>query len=170
MLPKLLKCFQQEETKHGLKFSFAQLPHFADDCLTCLQYDLTLSTIIFNTFVWCQIFNQYTCRSISNDVYIFKDLAKNPIFIFVSLFTMIAQFFLVQFGGNFVGTTPLNLMQWAVTVAIGFVGLLVGILMRFIPVEEDPNSFFDSSFNSIYSASDETTQLQDHYKSRDLKA
>jgi hypothetical protein len=35
--------------------------------------------------------------------------------------------------------------QWLVTIGLGAIGLPVGVLMRFIPVSEDPESFFDSA-------------------------
>ncbi len=53
------------------------------------------------------------------------------------------QVFLVQLAGSFVSTTPLNLNQWLITIALGALSLPLGWLSRFIPVEEDPNSFFN---------------------------
>ena len=59
------------------------------------------------------------------------------------------QIFLVEIGGDFVRTSPLTLIQWLITIALGFIGVPIGILVRLIPVSEDPESFFtaDSVLN-----------------------
>jgi hypothetical protein len=68
-----------------------------------------------------------------------------PVFLAVSAFTFGAQIFLIELGGEFVKTSPLTIYQWLITIALGAIGLPVGVLMRYIPVKEDPNSFFDNS-------------------------
>jgi hypothetical protein len=70
---------------------------------------------------------------------------NNYIFLYVSIFTVLAQIFLIEVGGTFVKTTSLTLNQWLITIALGAIGLPVGMLMRFIPVKEDPESFFDNA-------------------------
>ena len=60
----------------------------------------------------------------------------------VSFVTAAMQICLIEVGGEFVKTSPLTWEQWLITVALGAIGLPVGVLMRFIPVEEDPESFF----------------------------
>lgn len=49
-------------------------------------------------------------------------------------------------SGDFVKTSPLNLYQWIITVTLGFLGIPIGILMRLIPITEDPHSFFTADF------------------------
>merc|ERR1712100_83054 len=117
------------------------LKGFNDDCLTCEKLDWTHGTIIFNTFVFCQVFNEYNSRSIHSDVDVFSGVVSNMIFIGVSVVTVALQLMLVEVGGEFIQTTPLTLNQWLWTILFGFLSVPVGILMRFIPVEEDPNSF-----------------------------
>ena len=33
--------------------------NFEGDCLTCNEHDYTHGTVMFNAFIWCQIFNEY---------------------------------------------------------------------------------------------------------------
>jgi len=130
--------------KHGsdcLK-GYAYGATFQLDCLNCEEKDYRHGTIIFNAFIWCQIFNEYTARSILNDVNPFSGLFRNHMFLWVSIFSAAAQAAIVELGGRFTSTAPLTASQWAITVALGFASVFVGMLMRFQPCEEDPATFF----------------------------
>jgi hypothetical protein len=90
------------------------------------------------------------------------------------------QLMMVQVGGQFVRTSPLNVVQWFVCIALGFGSCIVGTLMRFIPVTEDPDNFFDNSQKIADSGkipgielpslpSDPTTQKEDDSARRNNK-
>lgn len=98
-------------------------------------------TIVFNVFVYCQIFNEFNARSIGHDVNVFKGLGKNVIFLCIFVFTNIAQYCLVTYGGDFVKTEPLTHMQWYRTILIASLTLPLGGVMRFIPISENPLDF-----------------------------
>ena len=72
----------------------------------------------------------------------FDGAFTNSAFILVSVVTFGLQIFLVQLGGDFVRTSPLTMIQWLVTIGLGALGLPVGVMMRFIPVKEDPEAYF----------------------------
>jgi len=73
-------------------------------------------------------------------------------FMFVSLFSVGCQIFLVEVGGEYTSTGHLNLSQWLITIALGALSIPVGVLMRFIPVKEDPNAFFGAEIMSAESS------------------
>ena len=98
-------------------------------------------TVIFNAFVFCQIFNELNARSIGNNPNVFLGLFENPLFIFIVIFTCIAQYFLVQYGGDFVKTTPLDPEQWIKCILLGSLSLPLGGLMRLIPVKDRESDF-----------------------------
>lgn len=98
-------------------------------------------TIIFNTFVFCQIFNEINARSIGNDMNVFKGILNNPWFIAILLITSVGQFFIVEFGGEFVKTVPLEFSQWIKCILLGSLSLPVGGFMRLIPVSESRSDF-----------------------------
>ena len=125
-------------------FYFKNLHDYDDTCLTCIQYDYTLNSIIFNTFIFCQVFNEYNSRSIFDDVNIFQGIWKNHVFLGVTAFSVGAQIILIELGGDFLKTVGLTWAQWLITVALGAIGLVVGFLMRFIPIKENPSDFFVS--------------------------
>ena len=139
-----LDCIQKNRLIGTVTRSLDDLPDWTDDCLTCTKNDYTHGSIIFNAFIWCQIFNEYTARSIGDDPNCLKDIHKNYIFFIVTIVTIGCQIFLIEVGGEFVKTSPLTMSQWLVTIGLGAIGLPVGVLMRFIPVKDDPKSFFDS--------------------------
>ena len=59
----------------------------------------------------------------------------------VIIVTVALQIMLVEVGGAFVKTSPLNATQWIATVIIGLVTLPLGILMRCIPATENPANY-----------------------------
>lgn len=136
-------------------FVFSRLDDFENTCLVCREFDVRHYTIIFNAFIFCQVFNEYTARSLLDHMDVFSTALSNSVFLGVTVFTIGAQILLVEVGGTFLQTYPLSVTQWLVTVALGFIGVPVGFLMRLIPVTEDPASFFDNS---------NTSSGQEHHK------
>jgi Ca2+-transporting ATPase len=144
------ECLDQTITWNSQSFRMADLHDYDTECLSCVKYNHVLVSIIFNAFIFCQIFNEYNARFILSETNVFSGLAQNPVFIGVSIFTFLSQIMLIEVGGEFVKTTPLTINQWLVTIALGAIGLVVGFFMRFIPVEEDPDSFFDNTVTPAY--------------------
>jgi len=98
-------------------------------------------TIVFNAFVFCQVFNEFNAREIGDRFDPFGALRKSPMFLMVIGFTVLAQWLIVEFGGDFTQTTPLSMSEWRSTVGYGAVSIPFGYIMRLIPVSEDPASF-----------------------------
>jgi calcium-translocating P-type ATPase len=98
-------------------------------------------TIIFNAFVFCQVFNEFNAREIGDVFDPLRSLNRSPMFLMVIAFTVLAQWSIVEFGGDFTQTMPLTLNEWRSTVGLGAMSLPIGFIMRLVPVDEDPNSF-----------------------------
>lgn len=75
------------------------------------------------------------------DLNVFKGIAKNPIFIAIIIFTVGSQYLLIEYGGDWVRTVPLNADQYYHTVILGGLSLTLGGLMRCFPVAENENDF-----------------------------
>jgi len=103
---------------------------------------VTLDTIIFNTFVFCQLFNEFNARVVTQKLNVFAGVHKNMIFVGVIIFTAILQVLLVQFGAGFVETVGLSLEHWGICVALGFGSLPIGFIGRLIPIEKLAARFF----------------------------
>jgi magnesium-transporting ATPase (P-type) len=133
------------ESFNNSMFSFKNFANYEGFCLECAQHSYVHTTLIFNSFVFCQLFNEFNARSIFDDVNIFRGLSKNPIFIAVIILTVIFQYIIVTFGGDFTRTSQLTSYQWFATVLLATITFPVGLLMRFIPCKESPDTFFDNS-------------------------
>ncbi|RKP25553.1 hypothetical protein SYNPS1DRAFT_15497 [Syncephalis pseudoplumigaleata] len=92
-----------------------------------------MGTMVFNTFVWLQIFNELNSRRLDSSINVFKHLQNNRIFIGISVLIVACQVIIVQVGGLAFKTTPLNGVQWATCIVIGLFSLPVGALVRLIP-------------------------------------
>ncbi|POI23972.1 hypothetical protein CIB84_012280, partial [Bambusicola thoracicus] len=100
-------------------------------------------TIIFNTFVMMQLFNEINARKIHGERNVFDGIFRNPIFCTIVLGTFAiqeskrwnynaykerdkAQIVIVQFGGKPFSCSPLQLDQWMWCVFIGLGELVWG--------------------------------------------
>ncbi|KAI9472462.1 MAG: PMCA-type calcium-translocating P-type ATPase [Benjaminiella poitrasii] len=92
-----------------------------------------LRTMVFNIFVFLQVFNEINCRRIDSTINVFKDMFDNWIFIAVQFAVVLGQFLIVTFGGIAFKTVPLTWHQWLVTILIGSLSLPVGTVIRLLP-------------------------------------
>jgi len=116
--------------------SYEAAPHF-----NTVQDSIQHITIVFNTFVFCQVFNEINARSIDDNMNVFKGISGNPLFIAIIIFTVVAQYGIVEYGGDFVRTAPLTNDQWVKSVLLGALSLPLGGLMRLIPVQDSDKDF-----------------------------
>ncbi|KAJ2452978.1 plasma membrane calcium [Coemansia sp. RSA 2336] len=93
-----------------------------------------LRTMVFNAFIFLQVFNQINCRRIQpNEFNVFANIHRDTGFLLVQLFIVVAQWLIVTYGGVAFSTVPLTGIQWAGTVFIGLLSLPVGLFIRMLP-------------------------------------
>ncbi|KAL0488204.1 calcium-transporting ATPase PAT1 [Acrasis kona] len=92
-------------------------------------------TLVFNSFVFCQLFNMFNCRRINNEFNIVQNIHKSYLFIIVWIFCLVVQVVLVE-AGWLLGfeTTGLSFLEWFVCIVFGSLTLTLGFAMRVIPV------------------------------------
>uniref|UniRef100_A0A8C8VIJ5 Calcium-transporting ATPase n=1 Tax=Pelusios castaneus TaxID=367368 RepID=A0A8C8VIJ5_9SAUR len=90
-------------------------------------------TIIFNTFVMMQLFNEVNARKIHGERNVFEGIFGNPIFCSIVLGTFAIQIIIVQFGGKPFSCSPLNAQQWLWCLFVGVGELVWGQLIATIP-------------------------------------
>jgi magnesium-transporting ATPase (P-type) len=81
-------------------------------------------TMIFNLFVWLQVFNQFNARKIADKSWnVFSGLTSNCWFVGITFVTILTQIAVVQWLGRPLRTTPLTWEQQLYTI-----GLSAGII------------------------------------------
>ncbi|XP_053170215.1 plasma membrane calcium-transporting ATPase 1-like [Scomber japonicus] len=90
-------------------------------------------TIVFNTFVQMQLFNELNARKIHGERNIFKGIFNNLIFCTILLGTFVVQFIIVQFGGKPFSCVSLSVEQWLWCVLLGSGSLVWGQVVTCIP-------------------------------------
>eukprot|EP00238_Polyblepharides_amylifera_P013083 CAMPEP_0196599016 /NCGR_PEP_ID=MMETSP1081-20130531/94632_1 /TAXON_ID=36882 /ORGANISM="Pyramimonas amylifera, Strain CCMP720" /LENGTH=1165 /DNA_ID=CAMNT_0041924757 /DNA_START=173 /DNA_END=3670 /DNA_ORIENTATION=- len=100
---------------------------------------LTLHTIIFNTFVFCQVFNELNARHMDK-LNVFEGLLANRVFIFIILITCGFQVLLIETPlSDFASTTSLSTKHWLICVGVGAISIPLAVLVKLIPIPEMDN-------------------------------
>ena len=94
-----------------------------------------LPTLVFNTFVWMQIFNALNNRRLDNHFNVFEGITHNWFFIAILLIMIGGQTMIVFVGGVAFSVTRLNGPQWGYSIVLGFLSLPIGMIVRLIPDE-----------------------------------
>ncbi|XVE81698.1 hypothetical protein DITRI_Ditri15bG0086500 [Diplodiscus trichospermus] len=92
-------------------------------------------TLIFNTFVLCQVFNEFNVRKLEKKN-VFEGIHKNKLFMGIIAITIILQVVMVEFLKRFADTERLNWGQWGVCVAIAAMSWPIGWVVKCIRVPE----------------------------------
>lgn len=106
-----------------------------------------LSTVVFNTFVWMQIFNELNNRRLDNRFNIFEGMFRNYWFLGINTLIVAGQVMIIFVGGQAFGVTRINGTLWAVCIICGFGCLPWAVVLRLIP-----DRHFGVVFNATVSA------------------
>jgi Ca2+-transporting ATPase len=92
-----------------------------------------LSTVVFNTFVWMQIFNELNCRRLDNKFNVFEGMFKNYWFLAINAVIVGGQIMIVFIGGEAFRVTRLNGVLWAVCLICAVGCMPWAMVLRLIP-------------------------------------
>uniref|UniRef100_A0A5B7AH07 Calcium-transporting ATPase n=1 Tax=Davidia involucrata TaxID=16924 RepID=A0A5B7AH07_DAVIN len=95
-----------------------------------------LDTFIFNTFVFCQVFNEINSRDIEK-INILRGMFDSWVFVGVIVSTVIFQAIIIEYLGTFASTVPLSWQLWVLSILLGSVSIPIGIVLKCIPVERE---------------------------------
>ena len=91
-------------------------------------------TIIFQAFVFMQLFNQINARKLGEKEFnVFSEFCNNFMFIAIVIATFGIQMLIVEYGGAYMNAVPLTWEQNGYCAAIGAFSLIVGVLLKFVP-------------------------------------
>lgn len=112
--------------------------YFAGDRI--LSYDTNdphkqqqLDTIIFNTFVWMQIFNELNCRRLDNHFNVFEGVHRNYLFMGINVLMVGGQVLIIFVGGAAFGVTPLDGVQWAICFGCSVFCIFWAAVLKLVP-------------------------------------
>ncbi|KAK0606651.1 hypothetical protein LWI29_002117 [Acer saccharum] len=94
-------------------------------------------TLIFNTFVLCQVFNEFNARKLEKKN-VFEGIHKNRLFLGIIGITIVLQVVMVEFLKKFANTERLNWGQWGVCIGFAAASWPIGWVVKCIPVPEKP--------------------------------
>ncbi|KAM5579900.1 calcium-transporting ATPase 9, plasma membrane-type-like [Rosa sericea] len=97
------------------------------------------NTIIFNAFVFCQIFNEFNARK-PEELNVFSGVTKNYLFMGIIGVTFVLQILIIQFLGTFTKTVVLDWKQWLICFGIAIISWPLAIVGKLIPVPKTPFS------------------------------
>ncbi|KAK0724204.1 hypothetical protein B0H67DRAFT_101167 [Lasiosphaeris hirsuta] len=101
---------------------------------TDVEYEKeSLNTLVFNTFVWLQIFNEINNRRLDNNLNIFERITKNWFFIVINLIMIGGQVLIIFVGSTAFKIHPLNGKEWGLSIGLGAISIPWGILIRLTP-------------------------------------
>ncbi|KAI8275549.1 Calcium-transporting ATPase 2 [Colletotrichum sp. SAR11_57] len=107
-----------------------------------LNYDLNdpdkkleLETIVFNTFVWMQIFHEFNNRRLDNKFNIFEGVHRNLFFIVINCIMVGLQLAIIFIGSRAFQISPggLDGTQWGISIVVSALCLPWAILVRLFP-------------------------------------
>ncbi|KAK3936057.1 hypothetical protein QBC46DRAFT_357797 [Diplogelasinospora grovesii] len=111
--------------------------HFAGP--TLMGYDQIedgerrLNTLVFNTFVWLQIFNELNNRRLDNKLNIFEGISKNYFFLIINTIMVGGQVLIIFVGGEAFKIGYLDGKEWGLSIGLGAISLPWGALIRCLP-------------------------------------
>ena len=82
-------------------------------------------TLVFNTFVMMQLFNQLNARVVNDSEDILDNIKGETLFQWVLCSEFILQVVIVQYGAVFFNTTGLSLEAWGVSIGFGLASLVL---------------------------------------------
>lgn len=103
------------------------------DTYTRIQNEDKLKTLVFNQFVFCQIFNSINARRLDRGLNIFRGLFKNYWFLLIFLIMVGGQALIVNVGGTAFQVTRIGGNLWAISIIIGLISIPIGAFVRLLP-------------------------------------
>ena len=98
----------------------------------------THMTIIFNVFVFYNLFNQINCRVLDDSLNIFKCIDKSYLFLIIESFEIIIQVIIISFGNTVFHTSFMGLTwkQWFISLGFSAITFLISLFAKFINLDK----------------------------------
>jgi Ca2+-transporting ATPase len=101
-----------------------------------------------------QVFNEVNSREMEK-INIFRGIIGNWVFIGVITATVVFQVVIIEFLGTFASTVPLSWQFWLVSVGLGSVSLIIGAILKCIPVKSSGISTTPDGYRQLANGPDD---------------
>lgn len=91
------------------------------------------NTVVFNTFVWMQIFNQLNSRRLDNKLNVFEGIFHNYFYWIINLVMIGGQVMIIFVGGRAFSVTRVSGSDWAISIVLGAMSIPIAVIIRLIP-------------------------------------
>ncbi|KAI9437964.1 hypothetical protein H4582DRAFT_1775297, partial [Lactarius indigo] len=115
--------------------------HHTDDSSLKMHHRDTIRTLVFNVFVFAQIFNSFNCRRLDQKLNVFEGMWRSWYFMAIVTIEIIIQVLICSVGGSVFGVTHLGAREWVISIALTSVSLPLGALINLIPDERSERFF-----------------------------
>ncbi|KAH8978946.1 hypothetical protein EDB92DRAFT_1806951 [Lactarius akahatsu] len=92
-------------------------------------------TLVFNMFVFMEIFNSVNCRRLDKKLNVFEGMWRNWYFMAITTIEVALQVLVCSFGGSAFDVTRMGAREWCISVALSCGSLPVGAVIRLLPNE-----------------------------------
>jgi len=94
------------------------------------------STLIFNIFIWMQVFNVFNARKIHGEFNMMEGMRRSGNLVISFTFIIVLQVLAVEVFGDFISTVGLSGRLWGISLGIAATEWVVGLVQRLIPVSD----------------------------------
>jgi Cation transporting ATPase, C-terminus len=133
-------------------------------------------TVIFNTFVFLQVFNLFNCRiTHDEDWNILAGFSNSFVGQIVVAIIVVMQIIIVEYGGSITQTEQLTSSQWILCVAFGSLSIVVGYFIKvFAYAQVEMAKIFPKTFSipkeKLYAESSSTKQALQNIETLHVEA
>ncbi|KAF8150651.1 calcium-transporting ATPase [Crassisporium funariophilum] len=107
--------------------------HFRGAKILGINDPKIIKTLVFNAFVFAQIFNSVNCRRLDNKLNIFEGILRNRFFVGITLLEIVIQVLIVFVGGAAFQVVRIAGREWGISLALGVVSIPWGAVIRCMP-------------------------------------
>ncbi|KAH9077615.1 hypothetical protein EDB83DRAFT_2217225 [Lactarius deliciosus] len=117
---------------HFLDSKILGFRHTDDSTLKKHHKDI-VRTLVFNMFVFTEIFNSVNCRRLDRKLNVFEGMWRNWYFMAITTIEIALQVLVCSFGGSAFDVTRMGAREWCISVALSCVSLPLGTVIRLLP-------------------------------------
>jgi len=91
-------------------------------------------TVIFNLFVFLQIYNFVNARKIEDEINVLEDISRSTWFIMIMILIIFLQVSIVTFGHRAMSCSigGLDMTQWLICLSVGSIGIIVSACTKIL--------------------------------------